>query len=171
MQLRMAAHASSVRMLMHRLLHDNKEAMQHCQAGIQLASQALQESQEYSKHPARRGSSQAIDTVASAKSVAGRSCSRAAQRGAGVFDSEDSSATQSAWHVRSQLAQLHISRAECLRKAGDSARASSCLQAARDACPASLGGSSDCTFPLQAAAVLHEEALLQLQQQKQVSLA
>jgi len=171
MQLHIAAHASSVRMLMHRLQYDDEGAMQHCQAGIQLASQALQESQRCSKDPATRSSSQAPETVAATKSVARRGCSRAAQHDAGVFDLDDSSATQSAWHARSQLAQLHISRAECLREAGDSESASSCLQAARDACQPPLGSSGDCTIPLQAAAVLYEEALLQLQQQKQVSLA
>ncbi len=173
MQLRIAAHVSSVRMLMHRLQYDNQGAMLHCQAGIQLASQALQESQRCSKDPATSSSRQAPETVAAAKSVARRGCSRAAQHGAGVFDSDDSSATQSAWHARSQLAQLHISRAECLREAGDSKSASSCLQAARDACQASLGRSSNCTIPLQTAAALHEEVLLQLQlqQQKQVSPA
>lgn len=63
--------------------------------------------------------------------------------------------------------QLHISMAELLREAGDREGAGSCLQAARDACcdPAQGAGDASEAFPMQMAAVLYQEAALQLEQQ------
>ena len=181
-QLCSAAHASAVRATMHRLQGDHQGAVQHCQAGIQLASRALLESLrngsgdlsemlQPGQSPAKGCSKQASCDSRSAQSSAKPSCSGVAERKAEEVDHEVRSAPQSAWQVRSQLARLHISMAELLREAGDRAGAGSCLQAARHACcnPVPGSGSASEAFPVQMAAALYQEAAMQLEQQELVS--
>ena len=178
MQLCIAARASAVRATMHGLQGDHQGARQQCQAGIQLASRALRhlllsvpEAVQSSQDLARKCSKQASSSKHAASADSSRSNSTAARRMSEEQESDDSSAPQSAWHVRSLLAQLHFSLAELLREAGDREGAGSCLQAARDACcdPAPGAGDASEAFPIQTASVLYLEAALQLEQQDFVS--
>ena len=184
MQLCIAAHASAVRATMYRLKGAHPGGLQHCQAGIQLASCALQDSVQSSSRcsseasqsgldAARRCSKQTSSISHGAKSSAGssHSNSRATRREAEERELDDSSAPQSAWHVRSHLAQLHISMAELRREAGDREGAGSCLQAAREACCEPAQGADDASegFSIETAAVLYQEAAMRLEQQELVS--
>lgn len=179
MQLCIAARASAVHATMHRLQGDHRGAMQHCQAGIQLASRALQDVLQSSSRkivpiaqdPAKKCSQEGTGTSAAAQSSA-NACRDAIpeQKPEGDICC-DGSLPVSAWHVRSQLAQLHVSMAELFREAGDREGATSCLQAARTACCNPVPGAGDASeaFPVQTAAVLHQETIKQLEQHKQVT--
>lgn len=181
-QLCIAAHASTVRANMHRLQGDHRGAVQHCQAGIQLASRALQgilqsngddssKLSECGKAPAKRCSQPASGGGHANNSSGHPSYSRVAEGESEEGDPDDRSAPQSAWQVKSLLAQLHVGMAELLGEAGDREGGSSCLQAATDACCYSAAGAGEApmAFPLQMSAALYQEAVLQLEQQDLVS--
>ena len=180
MQLCIAARASAVRATVHRLQGDHRGATQHCQAGIQLASRALQTVLQSSsgkalpigQDPAKRCSKQDAgkSAGAAAQSSASASHDAAAEQQPEERDDCDRSARVSAWHVRSQLAQLHVSMAELSWEAGDREGARTCLQAARTACCDAMPGAGDASeaFPIQTAAVLYQEVMYQLEQREQV---
>ena len=182
MQLWIAARSSAVRANMRRLQGDHPGAVQHCQAGIQLASSALQDSwqgnqvgasasSECRKAPAKRCIKHASSSSHASTSSERFSCSRGAEHKLKEGDSDEGSAPQSAWQLRSLLAQLHVSMAELLAEAGDREGSGSCLEAARDACYHSVAGAGavPVAFPLQISAVLYQEAILQLEPQDLVS--
>ena len=181
MQLCIAARASAVRAALHRLQGDPRGATQHCQAGVQLASRALQTILQSSggkvlpigQNPAKRRSKQGAgrSTGAAAQSSASAGHSAAAEQKPEERGDCDRSVPVSAWHVRSQLAQSHASMAELSWEAGDSEGARNCLQAVRTACCDPMPGAGDASeaFPIQTAAVLYQESMYQLEQHEQVT--
>ena len=173
MQLSIAAHASAVRALMSRLQGDSAGSLQHCQAGIKFACQALQEAEmnsphsenhsQHSRKPRNRSSTSPPSSSAAAQKASEQAnSSRPAQSESEVRGPDATSSTVPAWHAAALLAQLHVRRAESLWDSHDSKGAKSCLQAARDACQRYVGAEAADAFPLQAGAILYQEVLLEL---------
>ena len=162
-QLCIAAHAAAVRALASQLGGDYAQAGEHCRAGIQLASRALQQAgagANSAAEPRQQTSAGArLNAEAPASSARRRSRARCAN---------DVAAALAAREAAAQLAQLHIRRAECLQQAGGAAGARQSLQDARDVwCQCSCTGGAE-AFPLQTAAVLYHEAFLELEDDDKV---
>ena len=164
-QLCIAAHAAAVRALASQLGGNLARAVEHCQAGIRLASQAAQQA------GAGAGSAAALRRHSGLQAEgAGRSPAPAALD-AGAYASSACCASGAPCAddaSAAQLAQLHIRRAECLQQAGDAAGARLSLQDARDVCRqcSCIDGAE--AFPLHTAAVLYQEALIELQDDDKV---
>lgn len=162
-----------MRMLMSRLQGDHRGALEHCQAGVALACQALQEAEAgliassgpslRCERPQKRSSNSASGSAACVEKLESSGSSVPAQHERGEEEGAPDTAAET-----TRLAQLYISMAECLRDDGDREGARRGLQAARDACERSAGADVPDAFPLQMAAVSHQEALLELEEAKQV---
>ena len=172
-QLCIAAHAAAVRALASQLGGDLARAGEHCQAGIQLASQALQQAgagadsaAEPQRHCGLWGEG-AEQTSANAALHCEASAS-SARCTSGARCADDVPAALAAREAAAQLAQLHIRRVECLQQAVDAAGARQSLQDARDVCcQCSCTGGVE-AFPLHTAAVLYHEAILELEDDNKV---
>ena len=173
MQRFIAAHASAVRALMSRLQGDSAGSLQHCQAGIKLACQALQEAEmnsvhsenhsQHSRKPRNRTSaSPPSSSAAGQKASECSESSRPAQSESEARSPRATSASVPAWHAAALLAQLHACMAEYLWDSHDSEGAKNCLQAAREACQCFVSTEAPDAIPLQAAAILYQEVLLEL---------
>ena len=164
-QLCVAAHAAAVRALVSQLGGDLARAGEHCQAGIQLASRALQQG------------GAGADSAAEPRWHCGLQAEDAEQTTAGIALDNKALASSARCTSRArcaddvaaaQLAQLQIRRAECLQQAGDAAGARQSLRDARDVCcQCSCTGGAE-AFPLHTAAVLYHEAVLELENDDQV---
>lgn len=169
-QLYISTHVHGVRALISSHQGRSEGAVQQCQAGVQLAEQNLRLLEsgggacsglpDQLQGPTRRTSSSCAGS---------RACSRLSQRGSAAGGRADTSASLAlTWQVTVQLAELLIRQAECQRDAGDDGGAKTSLQAAKHACEHFAGADASEAFPLQTAAVLHQEGLLLLGSSQQV---
>ena len=173
-----AAHAAAVRALASQLGGDLARAIEHCQAGIRLASQAAQQAgagADSAVKPRRHSGLQAEGAGQSSASgaldagaAASSACASSARCAAGARSADAVSAALARREAAAQLSQLHIRRAECLRQAGDAAGARKSLGDARDVCRQCSCTDGPEAFPLHTAAVLYQEALLELQDDDKV---
>ncbi len=97
--------------------------------------------------------------------------SRPAQSESEARDHHATSASAPAWHAAALLTQLHVHRAEYLWDCYNSDAAKSCLQAARDACQRHVSAEVSDAYPLQSAAILYQEVLLELRELASVNCA